>query len=133
MSKGELPVLKQAPLNYDCAKCPGYCCSYDYIIVNRRDVARLGRRFGMTPEEAEAKFTKLITGYGRVLRHHKDHVFKSVCQFLDTTKRRCTVYEHRPGVCRGYPESKRCGYYDFLRWERQHQDDKTFIPLRQES
>jgi uncharacterized protein len=126
MPKTELPVLK--PL-YDCAKCPGYCCSYDYIIVTKRDVKRLGKRFGLSPEEAETKFTKLIEGYGRVLRHRKDHVYKSTCRFFHPTKRQCTVYEHRPNVCREYPDARRCGYFEFLQWERKHQQDENFIPL----
>jgi Fe-S-cluster containining protein len=28
----------------------------------------------------------------------------SDCLFLDSTTRRCTVYEQRPGVCRRFPE-----------------------------
>ena len=126
MAKKELPVLK--PL-YDCTKCPGYCCSYDYIIVTKRDVKRLGKRFGLSAEAAEQKFTKMIEGYGRVLRHRKDTVYKSTCRFFHPTKRQCTVYEDRPNVCREYPDGRRCGYFDFLSWERKHQQDETFIPL----
>jgi Fe-S-cluster containining protein len=122
----ELPVLK--PL-YDCAKCPGYCCSYEYIIVTKQDVKRLGKRFDLTPEEAEQKFTKRIAGYGRVLKHRKDTVYKSTCRFFHPTKRQCTVYEHRPNVCREYPAARRCTYFDFLQWEREHQQDETFVPL----
>ena len=125
----ELPVLKPA---YDCTKCPGYCCSYDYILVTKRDVARLGKRFGLTPEQAEKKFTKNIKKYGRVLRHQKDHIYKSICRFFDTEKRSCTIYEHRPAVCREYPTPKNCGYYDFLKWERKQQQDKDFIPMRRD-
>ncbi len=126
MAKTELPILK--PL-YDCSKCPGYCCSYDYIIVTKRDVARLGKRFDLTPEKAEKKFTKMVKGYGRVLKHRKDTVYKSTCRFFHPTKRQCTVYEHRPNVCREYPDGRRCGYFDFLSWERKHQQDESFIPL----
>ena len=126
MAKTELPILK--PL-YDCSKCPGYCCSYDYIIVTKRDVKRLGKRFDLTPEKAEKKFTKMVKGYGRVLKHRKDTIYKSTCRFFHPTKRQCTVYEHRPNVCREYPDGRRCGYFDFLSWERKHQQDETFIPL----
>jgi hypothetical protein len=63
-----------------------------------------------------------------VLRHKKDHIFKSVCVFLDTQERRCTIYDARPAVCRQYPESLRCGYYDFLSFERRRQCDDEFIP-----
>jgi Fe-S-cluster containining protein len=112
---------------YDCEKCPAYCCSYERINVTKTDVKRLARHFGLTVEKTQARYTKISSGE-RVLRHQKDHIFKSVCQFLDTEKRRCTIYEGRPTVCRQFPEGRRCGYYDFLSWERRRQDDPEFIP-----
>ncbi len=137
MAKKELPVLQNngAPrkpkLKYDCSKCPGYCCNYDWIPVTKRDIERLGKRFGLSYEVAKQKFTKYIPAYKKdVLRHTKDPIFKTTCQFFHKEKRHCTVYEHRPAICRQYPEENRCGYYDFLMWEREHQDDKEFIPLQ---
>lgn len=112
---------------FNCLKCPAYCCSYDRIEVTNRDIKRLARHFQLTYEQAEKKYTKIAYNE-RVLRHRKDHIFKSVCQFLDQEKRRCTIYEARPGVCREYPDSLRCGYYDFLASERRRQDDEEFIP-----
>lgn len=112
---------------FNCDKCPAYCCSYDRINVTRTDMKRLARHFGITLEQAESRYTKIAYG-DRVLRHQKDHVYKSVCQFLDADERRCTVYEARPTVCRGYPYSLRCGYYDFLASERRRQCDDEFIP-----
>ena len=111
--------------SYSCSKCPGYCCSYPEIEVTKRDIARLAEHLGLTEEQAEARFTK----GARLLRHQKDTIFDSVCVFLDRETRRCGVYEARPGVCRDYPESKRCGYYEFLKFERTHQDDPKFIAL----
>lgn len=138
MAKRELPVLqnngapKKPRLKYDCTKCPAYCCTYDWILVHKPDIQRLAKRFGLSYEQAEVKFTKYVPEYGqRVLRHRKDHIFKSACRFLDPTERRCTVYEHRPQTCRAFPEENACGYYNFLTWERQHQDDESFIPLQQ--
>jgi len=118
-----------AKLLYDCSKCPAYCCSYDRIIVTKRDVNRLAKHFGVDDETALNRFTKLVDGE-QVLRHQKDEIYGSVCMFLDVKTRRCTVYEARPGVCREYPEGPRCGYYDFLRWERSHQEDDEFVPLQ---
>jgi Fe-S-cluster containining protein len=112
---------------YDCDKCPAYCCSYDRIDVTKSDLKRLARHFGVTVEQAEARYTKLSHG-DRVLRHQKDPFFKSACRFLDTESRRCTIYDARPTVCRQFPEGRRCGYYDFLSWERERQDDPEFIP-----
>ena len=113
---------------YDCLKCPAYCCTYDRIIVGKRDLARLAKHFGIDDEVAERRFTKVVEGE-RVLRHQKDPIFGSACMFLDAKTRRCTIYEARPGVCHEYPDKPRCGYYEFLRWERTHQDDDEFIPL----
>jgi Fe-S-cluster containining protein len=115
---------------YSCDKCPAYCCSYPEIEVTPRDVERLTKHFGMDYAKAEERFTKLDDkGEARLLRHKKDTVFATVCMFLDQKKRRCTVYDARPAVCRGYPDSKRCGYYEFLKFERAHQGDEKFIAL----
>ena len=116
--------------NYSCRKCPAYCCTYEEIPVKARDIARLARHFGIEPAQAEARFTRLDEkGEGRVLRHRKDRHFKSACAFLDQETRRCTVYEARPAICGDFPGGSRCGYYDFLKFERHHQDDPEFIEL----
>ena len=112
---------------FNCMKCPAYCCSYDRVEVTKEDLLRIARHFGVSYREAEKRYTKIAFGE-RVLRHQKDHIFKRVCQFLDTEKRACTIYEARPGVCREYPSSLRCGYYDFLASERRRQCDEEFIP-----
>ena len=112
---------------YNCAKCPAYCCTYDRINVTRRDVARLAAHFGISYEDAERKYTKTVSG-DRVLKHRRDDIFKTTCVFLDPEQRQCTIYEARPAVCRGYPNSLRCGYYDFLASERRRQCDDEFIP-----
>lgn len=116
---------------YDCAKCPGYCCSYSRIAVSDFDIQRLARHFGLTESVARRKFTyhyKTRELDEQLLRHKKDHIFKSTCQFFDQQKRRCTVYEARPSVCRIYPEDRICGYYQFLTFERAQQGDEEFIP-----
>jgi Fe-S-cluster containining protein len=124
------PEAKPEPKpRYDCAKCPAYCCSYDRIIVNRRDLNRLARHFDIDPEVALRRFTKVVEGE-TVLRHQKDRIYGTICMFLDLKTRRCTIYEARPGVCHEYPDKSRCGYFEFLSWERKHQDDPDFVPLQ---
>lgn len=118
-----LPV----PKLYDCAKCPGYCCTYPVIEITRRDVNRLAAHHGISPDEAERRFTKSAHGCNRVLRRKKDALFGKVCRFFDTTARRCRVYAARPGVCRDFPGGSRCGYYDFLTFERRQQNDPEFV------
>lgn len=120
-----------ANIQYDCSKCPGYCCSYARIEVKNSDLKRLARHFDLDVEEAGRRFTRIYKsdeGDERILRHRKDDVYGSICRFFDTDERRCTVYEARPAVCRDYPNGRKCGYYDFIRFERKHQDDPEFIP-----
>lgn len=120
---------KKKRIRYDCSKCPAYCCSYDRIEVTDSDLERLADYFGISEKKAEKKFTKFWDEDERVLRHKKDDIYPSVCRFLDSETRRCTIYKARPEVCREYPDGKTCGYYEFLRWERKFQDDPDFIPF----
>src|SRR5438067_7405881 len=107
--KNSKPFPIPVRVNYSCKKCPAYCCSYPEIEVTPRDIERLAKRFGLAYPQAEERFTKHDAKENvRLLRHKKDTVFDSVCTFLDQEKRRCTVYEARPGVCREYPDSKHC-------------------------
>jgi Fe-S-cluster containining protein len=144
MAKRELPILpiietsvdgkvrkpRVAKPRYDCSKCPGYCCSYDWITVNKLDIKRLAKHFNITYEQAEKRYTRFEKDYGyRVLRHKKDHIYKTTCKMFDQEERKCGVYEARPALCRIFPTEKNCGYYDFLVWEREHQDDEEFIPM----
>lgn len=116
---------------YDCLKCPGYCCSHARIAVSDFDIARLARHFGVSFEQAKRRYTyryRTKEADEQILRHQKDHIYKSICRFFDTNERRCTIYQARPNVCRRYPYGRKCGYYDFLAFEREHQDDEEFIP-----
>jgi uncharacterized protein len=112
---------------YDCLKCPGYCCSYPIIEVKDRDAARIAKHFDMSLKKAETKYFKVAHGYKRVMRRKADKHFGKICQFFDTAERRCTIYHARPSTCREFPGPDNCGYYDFLKFERETQEDKNFI------
>jgi Fe-S-cluster containining protein len=114
--------------HYNCLKCPAYCCSYSLIPANDRDVKRIARHFGVSAATAREKYTKVGDKESpRVLRHTNDEHFISSCMFLDKKERRCTIYEARPQICRAFPTQSRCGYYDFLKFEREVQDDPEFV------
>ena len=116
-------------LTYDCDKCIAYCCSiYDRVQVNQRDVLRLAKHFRVTPEVATQRFTKTY-GKERILRRKADRLFGQACMFLDQNTRKCTIYNARPLVCREFPTTTRCAYYDLLSFEREQQDDPKVIPL----
>ena len=118
-------------MSFDCSKCPGYCCSHARIAVTEHDIRRLARHFGVSERAARRKLTYRYRAGDideRILRHHKDAIFNSVCRLFDRETRRCTVYAARPNVCRKYPYGNTCGYYGFLRFERSFHDDDEFIP-----
>jgi len=121
---------RSLPVFYDCSRCPAYCCSYPRIAVEQEDLERLAARFGLSLAAAQREFTKKGDEPGeRVLRHRPDAVFGSVCRFLDPETRECGVYADRPQACRVYPGTVRCGYYDFLSFERRAQEDPEFIAV----
>lgn len=120
--------MKTNGVSYDCTRCPAYCCTYAEITVEPRDLVRLGKHFGVTPATVRRRYTVEGPESGeRVLRHQKDRLFGTACCFLDLETRRCTVYQHRPDVCKSYPEYARCGYYDMLSFERRWQDDPDLV------
>lgn len=92
------------------------------------DIKRLAKGLGKPIAYVREKYTKEVGGE-RVLRHKQDEIFDTCCRFLDVETRRCTVYDHRPRLCRSYPGTVRCGYYDFLTFERRAQDDPDYIAL----
>lgn len=113
---------------YNCLKCPAYCCSYDRVVLTPSDLERLARHFNVTVEVAKERYTKAGTEPGEViLRQKADEHFKQICRFIDSETRRCTIYEARPKICREFPGSNRCGYYDFLSFERRAQEDPDWV------
>lgn len=113
---------------FNCSRCPAYCCSYPHIGVTKRDLIRLARHFGIDLETAYKRFTKQGEKKNqRILRHKQDEHFGTVCRFLDGESRRCTVYTARPKICQEFPGTRRCGYYDFLTFERRLLKDPDHI------
>src|SRR4026209_1432485 len=99
---------------YDCGDCPAFCCSvYERVQVTPRDVRRLAKHFGDTEEVATARYTKIYETE-RLQRRKHDPLFGQTCQFLNLETRGCGSYHARPAVCREFPSTKRCAYYDLL-------------------
>lgn len=123
MPKKKLPLAPK----FDCSRCPGFCCSYGHVPVSDADLRRLARHFDLSEAQAEKRFTKFF-GDERGMRHKKDHVYATTCMFFDQRERKCTIYAARPYVCRSYPCGDRCGYYEFLVFERELVGDEAWIP-----
>ncbi len=119
---------KEKP-TYDCSQCPGYCCAYEEIPVTDKDLERLAKHFDIKTGTAEKRFTKKAKDGTRITRHRKDHFFESTCTFFDQENRRCGVYDARMKICRRFPTDNHCGYYEFMMWERENQDDDEYQPV----
>src|SRR6266436_1789524 len=114
---------------YDCNECPAYCCSiYERVQVTPRDIRRLAKHFSVTEEVATVRYTKFFEKE-RVLRRKADPIFGQACHFLNPETRKCTIYNARTAVCREYPDTVRCAYYDLLKFERLQQGDPDALPL----
>jgi Fe-S-cluster containining protein len=129
VNMGLTPPNGYKALKYDCDNCVAYCCSvYERVQVTPRDIKRLATHFGVPLEDATKRFTK-VWRKERILRRKADRLFGQSCMFLNQETRKCTIYNARPLVCREFPDTSRCSYYDLLQFERKHQNDPDAIPL----
>ena len=134
--KTHIPNTIMAKPKFDCLQCVGYCCAiYERVLVKPRDIRRLAKHFGVTPEVAARRYTKIQPATGeRVLRRTSDPIFQQSCIFQDAQTRLCSIYEARPDVCREWPGEHgrgRCVYYDTLQFERAQQGNPDVVPLVQ--
>lgn len=89
---------------------------------------RLARHHGIDFEAARKAFTRSDHGRRYIMKRKPDVHFGRICRFFDTKARRCTVYAARPNVCRSHP-GKQCGYFAFLKFEREAQNDAEYVAL----
>jgi len=79
----------------DCGKCCTRHGEYDYVYLEREDVARLAAHFELPVKVFRERWTKKDDGHV-VLR-----MDGPACPFLDGS--RCTVYTARPRQCGSFP------------------------------
>lgn len=86
-------IGRAAEAQMDCTTC-GACCRDIIVPVNTEEQVRLARRLGLSPEQFAERY--LVTN-----DDDEPAIEARPCPFLDGN--RCSVYEDRPEVCRGYP------------------------------
>ncbi len=90
----------------DCTRCAN-CCKEIRPSLDQADVERLAGGLGMSGEELIAKYLEAIDDTETPWR------MKGMpCVFLKENK--CSVYEHRPAQCRGYPYLHKEGFVSRL-------------------
>jgi Fe-S-cluster containining protein len=109
----------------DCRACAN-CCKVAETNIAERDVARLAKFFGMTPNQFVAEYTTMSVqeedeAEELILRRNEKG-----CIFLDGND--CTVYEARPDTCSDFPHMIRGkGSIQSRMW--QMIDRATYCPI----
>lgn len=80
----------------DCLDCAG-CCSGIPPIVNKTDVGRISKKFGMKPVEFEEQYLTEDEDGDTVMN-------TSPCPFL-LDDHKCMIYDIRPKACRQFPHT----------------------------
>lgn len=126
---------------FDCGDCLAFCCAvYPAVSVDDRDARRLAAHFDLPLMIVLDLHTTTLVEGGKsstILKRKFDPAFGECCTFLDTTARRCTIYDARPDVCREFPSVRaappgaegRCCYYDTYRYLRNEAGDPDLVPL----
>lgn len=91
--------------NTDCLDCAN-CCKTTSPIFRKADIGRLAKYLRLKEVKFIESYLKLDTDGDYVLK-------SSPCPFLwdDNT---CSVYEHRPLACKGYPHTDRKNMYQII-------------------
>ena len=61
-------------MKFNCAKCPGYCCSHGRIAVTDHDIRRLARFFGTSARLARRRVSYRYRAgeVDEIANHHED-------------------------------------------------------------
>ena len=109
--------------HYDCSSCQAYCCSYPIIELTGKDCKRLASALKITVDQFKDNYSEREKFEGKKIRIMRQTADRRIggksCIFLDKVKRSCTVYKHRPKICRDHPgDDVRCEWFDRMILER---------------
>jgi len=87
-------------LRFKCTQCHA-CCRHDpgYVFLSRSDLTRLAAGLNISEDDVVSRYCRKVDigGFTRISLTEKSNFD---CVFWDQG---CTVYQHRPLQCRGYP------------------------------
>lgn len=115
-------VAEEIESNIDCRACAN-CCKVAETDVTKRDIARLARYLGVTPEQFVEQYTtgSAFDQKEPILRRRD-----TGCIFLEGND--CSIYEARPDTCRDFPHLIRgAGSFESRMW--QMIDRATYCPI----
>jgi len=115
-------IAEEMESEIDCRACAN-CCKVAETDVTERDVQRLAKYLGLTPQQFLAEYTtaSAFEQDEPILRRRE-----TGCIFLDGND--CTIYEARPDTCRDFPHLIRgAGSFESRMW--QMVDRATYCPI----
>lgn len=80
----------------DCLDC-GNCCKMTYPVISHEEVGQISKELGISIEEFKDRYIKKEEPKGYYLKG------EGSCPFMKGDSNKCSIYEHRPEVCRSYP------------------------------
>jgi uncharacterized protein len=83
----------------DCTVCAN-CCRVATVRIADRDVEKLAKRLGVSPERFLKEYTEVDAEHGRLLKRNDGG-----CVFLEGNL--CGVYADRPQICASFPHLTR--------------------------
>jgi hypothetical protein len=92
-----------AQVLFRCENCGECCRGEGYALVDEADVQEIARTLGIRPPQARARFTDPDPGKNPGCRILKSIGPERSCCLLDRQAKRCTIYNHRPRICRTFP------------------------------
>jgi uncharacterized protein len=92
-----------AQVLFRCENCGECCRGEGYALVDEADVKEIAGTLGIRPSQARTRFTDPDPG-----KNPGCWILKSIgpersCCLLDQQAKRCTIYSHRPRICRTFP------------------------------
>jgi Fe-S-cluster containining protein len=86
-------------LRFECTQC-GNCCTGapGYVWMSDEEIARLAGLLTIPIAEFCRRYVRKVRGRQSLLEHASGD-----CVFLDSSSRRCRVYQARPQQCRSWP------------------------------
>src|SRR5215469_764447 len=109
----------------DCRQC-AECCRVTDVQITERDIEKLSKYLGLTPNEFVKQHTAVDEDGSVVLKRVVTERGRGACEFLAGNE--CTVYEARPANCERFPHLLRgSGSMESKMWD--FVDRATYCPI----
>lgn len=91
-------------LSFGCTQCGKCCRGKINVFINEEEISQMADYLNLNDDFLFAeKYTKTIRQNDQTLISLKSKPNRNECVFLDSSSKKCTIYDVRPTQCRTYP------------------------------